>query len=137
MTNLIGLAGWIILVILLGVSVALIPQALRKPKSAYSMECYGMWWVLIGAIWLLWFCWPFISYYNNRIALPEEYKATCQSINETQALIRIDEQFNLEDVEINKALSELIAKKNKFEAHYRKSLRNPLVLIKPLPLEKP
>lgn len=81
--------------------------------------------LLIGSVYLG------VDWYGNKVALPEENKAVVVSLQETKKLIQTDKQWNLEDIEIHKRVSDLIWRKEEMKARARKARRNPFVIFKP------
>lgn len=124
------LLGWFILICLI-VFVGLGIFKIIQDDS----DWIELWWSGIIIVPILIFLWLFSVWFGYIVALPNEYQATIEAIEETKSLIQSGKELNLEDVEIHKRLSELIQEKYDLEAVYRKALRNPFVLFKPKPLK--
>jgi len=124
--------GWIVVLLMLVVSVYCIYRA-RRPGTDY--DCRELFWVPAVVLFLSMFIYPITVWYAYKVALPNEYQAVVEAIDETKELVQSGKQWNLEDIEIHKRLSELIKEKADYRALYRMALRNPFVLFKPEPLE--
>lgn len=123
--------GWFIVLLML---VALV-YCFYRTRHGDEYDCHEMFWIPVVVLFLATFIYPITIWYVYKVALPNEYQATIEALSETKELIQSEKQWNLEDIEIHKRLSELIKEKADFHAEYRKALRNPFVLFKPEPLE--
>ena len=124
--------GWLFVLLMLVVLVYCYYRA-RHGRDDY--DGHEVFWVPTIILLLIIFIYPISNWYSFKIALPNEYQATVEAIAETKELVLSEKQWNLEDIEIHKRLSELIKEKADFRARYRKAIRNPFVLFKPEPLE--
>ena len=123
--------GWLVVLLMLVASMYCIYKAMQRD----DWNCLEMFWFPAIILLLAIFIYPISNWYIYKIALPNEYQATIEALSETKELIQSEKQWNLEDIEIHKRLSELIKEKADFRAEYRKAMRNPFVLFKPEPLE--